>query len=139
MKRTALRAFALLGISLAVGVASLGAQGRMRVDIPFDFTVAKSVLPAGTYEVRPALQGGDAILIRSENGKSGVMFLTTGVYAEREETPKLVFHKYGSRYFLNQLWDGSSIGHQLSTSRAEAELALQETGKRQVVLAAQNR
>jgi len=139
MKGTAWRAFVLLGISLAMGVASVGAQSRIGVDIPFDFMVAGSLLPAGTYEVRPVLQSSEAILIRSENGKSSVMFLTIGVYAKREETPKLVFHKYGSRYFLNQLWDGSSIGHQLPKSRAEAELALQENGKRQVVLAAQNR
>ena len=140
MKGTASRAFALLGISLVVGVASAGAQGRISVDIPFDFIVAGSVLPAGTYEVSPVFADGVALQIRSHDCKSGVVFLATNVYANREETPRMVFHKYGSRYFLNQLWmDGSGIGHQLPKTRAEMELALQDKDNRPVVLAAQAR
>jgi len=140
MKRTALKAFALLGISLAVGAAAAGAQDTIRINIPFDFTVGESNLPAGVYEVQRIFGDGVALRIRCEDCKSEASFMTIGVYAKKEVAPRMVFHRYGSRYFLNQLWmGGSSSGRQLLKVRLETELALRETSKQEVVLAAQLR
>jgi len=37
---------------------------------------------------------------------------------------KLVFHRYGDRYFLNQIWvEGMSAGHQLPVNAREKEVA----------------
>jgi hypothetical protein len=140
MKRTALKAFALLSISLAVGTAAARAQDRLEVNIPFNFMIGKSSLPAGVYEVKSVTAGSGAIQVRSSDCKSGVIFLTTGVSASREVAPKMVFLRYGTRYFLNQIWmDGSGDGRQLHKTRFEAELALRENGEQEIVRAAQLR
>jgi hypothetical protein len=52
---------------------------------------------------------------------------------------KLIFHRYGERYFLNQIWvEGNSIGHELRPNRREKEVA-KDFSVREVVLTAARR
>ena len=52
------------------------------------------------------------------------MSLTRREWAGSDGTPKLVFHKYGSKYFLSQVSRGfGSAPMQLPTSKQERELA----------------
>ncbi len=57
-----MRSFILFGFLAAIlGISAIdtSAQGRtLRVDIPFDFTVGKTTLPAGQYRiVLPGIDG----------------------------------------------------------------------------------
>ena len=45
------RSFATLGTLALLAAASAFGQQRLRADIPFEFNVAGTVLPAGNYEV----------------------------------------------------------------------------------------
>ena len=41
---------------------------------------------------------------------------------------KVVFHRYGNRYFLSQLWiEGSNLGRELRVGRQEQEVAEQNS------------
>jgi hypothetical protein len=53
------------------------------------------------------------------------MCLAGGIQANRpSNTTKLVFNRYGSHYFLSQVWAlGDSTGQLLKPSRAEREIA----------------
>ena len=53
-----------------------------------------------------------------------VMTLPTSANGPQDKT-KLIFHRYGNRYFLAQIWSaGSSRGRELPKSAKEREQAL---------------
>jgi hypothetical protein len=114
---------ALLGLVLTPALAPLYGQS-IKVEIPFDFVAEKATLPAGEYSVsrnQPA-QG----MVRLVNSKGqGAMCLAGGIQANRpSNTTKLVFNRYGSHYFLSQVWaQGNDRGHLLKPSKAEREIA----------------
>lgn len=114
---------ALLGLLLTPALAPLYGQS-VKVDIPFDFVASQATLPAGEYRVsrnQPA-QG----MVRLVNSKGHTsMCLAGGIQANRpSNTTKLVFNRYGSHYFLSQVWaQGDNTGHLLRPSKAEREIA----------------
>jgi hypothetical protein len=91
-------------------------------NIPFQFVVSGKMLPAGHYVV--SRQG--EMTIRIANREQGVFVLTHDVDGKAEpSTGKLVFYRYGDRYFLAQVWDaGKAHGKQVFASSAEQELVL---------------
>jgi hypothetical protein len=113
-------------LSLLVTLAIAGAANsasRINVHIPFDFTVGKVKLKAGSYAIDSATAQG-VQRIRSEDCRTSVFFSTYGGQTRREPSrSKLVFHRYGDQYFLSEIWDeGSTVAMQLAKSRAEREL-----------------
>ena len=112
-----------LCILLAASVAS--AQDRpILVQIPFDFVAMHKLFPAGEYTVRSNLSDS-TVLIKSADQKQALFVLTYGVQASRiQEVPKLVFNRYGERYFLSEVWsDGTSLGRALPKPPAERSMA----------------
>jgi hypothetical protein len=102
MKTSMIRTFATLGLCAALGLVSLQAQtrGRIRVSIPFGFTVGSQTMAAGNYEVWQPTQG-PVLTIQSADGRSHMTTPTQS--GEPNAAPgyaKLTFHKYGERYFL---------------------------------------
>jgi hypothetical protein len=84
--------------------------------------VADRTLRSGQYEVRNANSGGEVLAIRDADGKSQTMRLTSPVIANSRQdmSAKLVFHRYGSTYFLSQVWlDGRSAGREFAKSKQE--------------------
>jgi hypothetical protein len=131
----------LLGLGLLLVTALAYAKTvNMKVNIPFDFVVGGATLPSGEYRVEGLGVAGNAISIRQldQTAKS----LTIAVRCESSKTQeksKLVFHRYGDRYFLAQIWmAGDNAGHELPKSRREAEAAM-DYPSQQVVLVASMR
>jgi hypothetical protein len=128
MKKQVLSIIALSGLlfTLMAGNVSATSTIRLRATIPFEFSVGDRTLPAGQYTVERI--NPYVLLIRSEDCHSSVLSLANGVQARvSSETGKLVFHRYGSRYFLSQVWSGgSNNGYELPRSRAEQELRKSE-------------
>ena len=57
--------------------------------------------------------------------------------AEAQKTSKLVFHRYGSQYFLAQIWTaGNDRGQELPKSGRESEVAMDYPAQNVVVVAA---
>ena len=86
-------------------------QTKIRVNIPFDFTVGNHTLPAGKYDVGPAFTGRDASwLINNHQGNSAVM-LTNAVSAPKvDHTCSLLFRRFGGEYSLVEFWLGGTQG-----------------------------
>ena len=99
-----------LNISLIVivfaGVLATGAHAQTKViaTIPFAFDVGKTTLPAGRYTITVLNPSSDrkALQIRSMNGQSSVVVLTTGIISHASDDAKLVFEHYGDRYVFAQ-------------------------------------
>jgi hypothetical protein len=100
-----------------VGLAAYGA--KVTADIPFAFMVGGRQFPAGKYVItRDTAQ--NTMVIRSAENKAAGSFLVYGGRSSKDDSPRLVFNKYGERRFLNQVWDGTSdTAHQLQISGAE--------------------
>jgi hypothetical protein len=87
--------------------AILNAQStRLYANIPFDFQMGKTPMPAGEYTFQR--QSG-VLSIRSADGKHGLMTLTSPASRREITTQPLVqFQRYGDSYFLSGLWNADS-------------------------------
>ena|SRR5215831_12851468 len=120
MKRKALWGLTALVLALAVNVPFAVAQSA-RATVPFDFAIAGKAMPAGTYSVSEI---GDSE-IRVANSESSAVVLMHGQREERltYQSAKLVFHKYGDKYFLAEVWNGAgNTGLQLPAGKMEQEM-----------------
>jgi len=115
----------VVGVALATTLVSANAQSTsiVRANIPFDFIVGDKTLPAGKYTVNSAASDGQALNIRTSEGKSLALVLTHDA-AERSQKriARMVFHRYGQQYFLAEVWSGASHGRQLMQSKRERNL-----------------
>jgi hypothetical protein len=118
----------LLTIALLLGAVSVYTQAETRplvkVSIPFSFTVGKQSLPAGDYTIS-AFHPQLLIQLQSEDGKEVAVVGTHPKYALNPSTgTKLIFQRYGSVYFLSQIWtQGDTSGIELPLSNRAKELA----------------
>jgi hypothetical protein len=99
--------------------------------VPFDFMVGTNHMPAGTYDVTT---DQSMVLIRGEENGSAAFALAISASADKtQEQAKLVFNRYGNRYFLSQIWyPGTNQGHELQVSKVEQEVA-KNGGKPEIV------
>ena len=132
------RVFVTLGLFLLLAASSVYAQQKLTVDVPFDFMVGKRTLPAGAYEIdRDVAHQKIAFIHNLDNNTRSITSCQTVETTGPTEAAKLVFHRYGNRYFLSEIWEqASGIGRQLSPSAAEREmLARAGSYKTETVLA----
>jgi hypothetical protein len=134
MKKELLKGFTMLALTVALALATAAASNaqssnRIVADIPFEFTVGGQSLPAGQYAVRAANSQGNALIVQSDDAKSSAMRLTNPIRPNKtNEQARLVFHRYGERYFLAEVWSGSDgAGRQLLKSREERTIEREST------------
>ena len=129
---------ALIGLGLLLATASAYARtGVVKANVPFNFTVSNSQLPAGEYRIHPLGVAGSAMTIQSPDGKYIQAFLPNACSSPKPQTTtKLIFHRYGSQYFLAEVWEaGNDRGRELPRSGREAEIAQKEVAESVVVVA----
>jgi hypothetical protein len=124
MKSNLNRFAVAVGLSAVMGSALLIAgAGKETAEIPFDFQIQDRVLPAGTYSVQP-MNNLATLVIRNEDTGESVIALAPLGKSGKNGDPRLVFNRYGDRYFLSQVWFAyGGEGHCLVKSRAEKEIA----------------
>ena len=102
--------------------------GNLEVNVPFQFHVGNTKLPAGKYVIH-MLDDSDlkVMEISSADGSTSALFEVQ--QAEANSTPaksELIFNKYGNRYFLTELFEeGSSSGSEVLKSRYEKRVSQQ--------------
>ena len=76
------------------------AQTKLTASIPFAFSAGKTTLPAGKYTITVLNPASDRkiLQIRSLDGRSSAVVLTTGIIGKASENAKLVFERYADRY-----------------------------------------
>lgn len=125
MKKRVLRAAVALAVSIVAASVCFAHPRVLEVNIPFAFAAGNKTLPAGQYQIE-SVPTGDGTLhrIRRMDGNAQIVVssiaLTSGY---GENLPRLVFHKYGTSYFLAQIWNGDGCGRQLFESKQEKEVA----------------
>ncbi len=121
---------------LAVGMSSAQIGNGVKADVPFAFTIENQTLPAGQYAVHKMNDMGTLSI--TGNGSALAMIQSNRVESSRpQKLTKLVFHKYGDRYFLYQVWvEGEDSGRQFPVTPLERELASNRRPNSVAVLAA---
>jgi len=130
MKRSHLTIAIAFVISILMASA-VAQSGTIKANVPFDFTIAKQTFPAGEYTVTVS---GMTLQLAPLDGSSSVRVPRFTAAYKNNVTPRLVFHRYGSRSFLSQVWTADTV-HQLLASPREVEYARTEKQEQVVVLA----
>jgi hypothetical protein len=108
---------------------------KVAANVPFDFAIDKASLPAGSYNI-DAIDNSKALIVRGAEGGKMVLSDAAGTLNPSPDT-RLVFHRYGDRYFLSQIWvAGETEGRQLHMSRREAEVAKNTQASENVIVLA---
>lgn len=123
MKRQAYTMIAVLILFGCLAVSAKAQCGSMQsiANIPFQFSAGQTMLPAGQYSITCSNSGQPLVLIRSTtDGNDAAMMLMITVSGKAQDRGKLVFRRYGNRYFLAQVWTvGTGRGLELPKSRVE--------------------
>jgi len=117
----------VLVLSLLLVAGSAFAQTiSIKSNIPFSFNAAGKSMPAGQYSIKTLGTSSSKSLVLQGSEPGAVMILganSSEKMVAADET-KLVFHVYGSEYFLSEVWvAGNSLGHQIPVTTRERELA----------------
>ena len=110
----------LMVVALAF-VTAVASNAQSAANVPFEFMAGNKSLPAGHYSVSNSTSGGEIVRIRAAKNETSVFSLTMRVNkGTAVEESKLVFHRYGNRYFLAEIWRaGEADGQKLLKSREE--------------------
>ena len=125
MRTQIAKGLAMLMVTLAFGAAAAvvatGQSSRgLRAQVPFDFVVANKTLRAGEYQVRSLNDDGNLIVIGNQDGDRAVQQSNSAERRGKQLHAKLVFHRYGSTYFLSQIWmAGETTGREMVKTRQE--------------------
>ena len=138
----------LVAILILVGALTVSTQaqtaGAQRVvaNIPFAFNVGNTKLPAGKYSITVLNPSSDRkiLQIRSTKGSSATV-QTTAESGNISDDAKLVFHRYGDRYFFAQVQmagDSTSFAAVKSNTERAEKLALGKRKQSVLVIVASN-
>ena len=133
-----------LAIVILAGVLSVNSHAqttsaqRVLANIPFTFNVGKVSLPPGKYSIAVLNPSSDRkiLQIRSADGKSSAIVLTTGLIGNISDDAKLVFDRYGDRYFFAQAQmagDATTLAAVKSKAEKEERRAVAKLNKKTVV------
>jgi hypothetical protein len=114
-----------------------GTQG-MRARIPFAFSVGDKSLPAGEYTITVLnpTSARKVLQIRSTDGRLSAIIQTNERNANTPEQTKLVFNRYGDRYFFAQAQmagDSTTLAAVKSNAERNTEQTLASKGGKATV------
>lgn len=116
MKNQIYRLIAILGMFFGLAGASVHGQtaSKVEVNIPFEFSAGNERLKAGVYGVRRT--SANLLVLRDSDGKTVILNAPLSIES-KDEAERLVFDKYGEKYFLTQIWLSGETGRQLVPDR----------------------
>ena len=107
---------AVMGLFLA---GPLFAQQGVQAKVPFSFYVGNSqLMPSGTYRIAPC--STHVATVRNCSSGVTVFHMTRPEDKKVQEQGKLVFHKYGDKYFLKEV-QGPSLSTNLAIPETKSE------------------
>jgi len=123
----------IAAVTIPLHAQSSNVSGTLRFPVPVQLIVGTETLPAGDYIVGSVFDS--SIRLQNLNGGEAVVVLTALAGGGNQvQGAKLVFHRYGDRYFLSEVWlNKSDIGRQLFASSQEIELARTQSQQRLIV------
>ena len=126
-------------LALLMSTAAAHAQAtQLKVTVPFEFSAGDTVLPAGHYDVESTDPwGGKALSIHNVTSNAGTILLSSSCQSRKtSERSKLVFYRYGQRYFLAEVWTANTnIGRKMPVNQRQRELAKNQQMSEVVLMA----
>jgi hypothetical protein len=122
-----IRAALVVALAVTFGSTVLQAQYqtlRTQVHVPFAFEVGLAHFAPGTYVLNDPQER-----ILSVRGSSGKAFAMDSLEITPSPAPesKVVFHRYGDRYFLREVWTKGKTDHlRCPESKAEHRVRVQQ-------------
>ena len=114
-----------VGAVALLGASGLSAQTEANANIPFEFTVQNTTMPAGHYTMSASPTTRDLMVIRNAETKKAILVLAPSSesgYRDARDKNVVVFHQVGDRYFLAAVKTDAVCGR-IVPSNAERELA----------------
>jgi hypothetical protein len=119
---------AVLVLALAPLSTALHAQGGpafAQVNVPFAFDTGSGHYPAGVYSLR--METPSVLMIKGASNSGLAMMRVVEDRGYRTKNGVAVFHRYGNRYFLNEISaTGESRHIHLQPSKAEKQMQMQK-------------
>jgi hypothetical protein len=115
----------VVGLFASTGSAQAQNGQQLKVTIPFAFQAGSNHMPAGVYQI--TLQDHVMLLQDRDPGKyaAGFLMVTPSEDGTIQTKGRLVFHRYGDKYFLREIWEANSKhGITCSSSSEEKEIRL---------------
>ena len=104
-----------IGFLIALAATSAVAQNAIQVKVPFAFSAAEQILPAGDYRVTLD-RAVDRVTVRGEN--TGAIFFVTPAVDLKDSRSFLRFQRFGNDWVLTTAaFSGST--QELSTEKVE--------------------
>jgi hypothetical protein len=135
MKKHAYLVAAVVVITGFLAVSSARAQSnsapQLSAIIPFEFSIGDRTMEQGEYTLTRLNPSSPVkiLQLRRKDGSSSVVIQTIDVVGKIRDNAKLVFNRYGERYFLAQAWmPGDKNGLGIQKSRAERRIEQQLAG-----------
>jgi hypothetical protein len=111
----------VVALSLVTAVVANSQSRLARADVPWEFNANNTTLPAGHYNIGEFATGSGVVKISNTQEAKNVFAMTLPLSRKgNSEKGKLVFHRYGNRYFLAEIWvAGEREGQKLRKSKEE--------------------
>jgi hypothetical protein len=95
----------------------------LRANIPFDFFVGDTMLPAGAYTIKPIGVRGDIVLLRNTTLEKAIFIVSCASAMDlKEHDSELVFQISNGRHTLWQIWTHDyQDGRELSVRPDESQ------------------
>ena len=115
---------ALLAAAFAFApvTAALHAQmaDRVQVNVPFDFQDGSKTFAAGVYTLT---QSNNLLAIHGADNSGQVMARVEDSGGSTPSAGKVVFQRYGDKYFLREVWSAGESTHAVCIPTSEEKLA----------------
>jgi hypothetical protein len=122
-----------LSVAAVLGSTGLYAQTVVVANVPFNFTVQTVRLTSGEYRLKPTSTTSGVIEIL--NCKSGESIFVKApsmlsTYKRKgTESGRIIFHRYGDRYFFSEVWTPDGLRGRANPSKQEREIQASSAGE----------
>ncbi len=135
MKNHAAAVF-ILSLAGLTGLANAQSGSTIIAKVPFNYVANGRAMPAGETRVKIENNGQPYLWIAAEQRSAFAIPIASESSKPAEET-KLVFHKYGDRYFLAGVQRrGQNLNYELPAGSLEKELRASNVEEKDVTLVA---
>lgn len=127
------RVLLVLATTLAATTAVYGANAK--ANIPFEFSVGRTVMPAGAYTFDTNVHPG-VVRVRSADSKHAALVITNSGKSKDANRATIEFNQYGKVYFLSAVRYAGGTARELMPTPREKELRASAPVVKKVLLAA---
>jgi hypothetical protein len=108
---------AAVAFALLAGAGAVFARDTTTVNVPFKFTVDKTVMPAGMYEITVDDQAGTIALSPPSGRQVVAPFISRLGERQQITTAEFVFDAVQGSYMLSELWLPGADGYLISAMK----------------------